>query len=45
MNLKMHGRNITRFMCKKCLIKELHIDAKKWNEYIRQFKSQGCSLF
>lgn len=45
MNLKMHGRNITRFMCKKCLMKELHIDAKKWNEYIRQFKSQGCSLF
>lgn len=45
MNLKMHGRNITRFMCKKCLTKELHIDAKKWNGYIRQFKSQGCSLF
>lgn len=45
MNLKMHGRNITRFMCKKCLMKELHIDAKKWNGYIRQFKSQGCSLF
>lgn len=45
MNLKMHGRNITRFMCKKCLMKELHIDVKKWNGYIRQFKSQGCSLF
>lgn len=45
MNLKMHGRNIDKFMCKKCLMKELNISLVKWNEYIEQFKKQGCSLF
>ena len=29
MNLKMHGRNITRFMCKKCLM-------KPWNRSVQE---------
>jgi 3'-phosphoadenosine 5'-phosphosulfate sulfotransferase (PAPS reductase)/FAD synthetase len=45
MNLKMFGRNIDKFMCKKCLMKELNIDEDRWNEYIRNFKEFGCDLF
>ena len=45
MNLKMFGRNIDKFMCKQCLMKELDIDEFKWNQYIEDFKRSGCDLF
>lgn len=45
MNLKLRGRNITKFMCKRCLMKSLNMDKDKWNEQIESFKEQGCSLF
>jgi len=34
----MFGRSIDKFMCKKCLMKELNIDENRWNEYIKDFK-------
>ena len=45
MNLKLLGRNSEKIMCKKCLMKFLDIDKKKWNEYIEDFKKSGCDLF
>jgi len=45
MNLKLLGRNTEKFMCKKCLMKYLNITEEQWNEYIKQFKQQGCNLF
>lgn len=45
MNLKMYGRNIDKFFCKKCLMSDLEIDEEKWNHYVRSFKNQGCELF
>ena len=45
MNLKMLGRNIDKFMCKKCLMKNLNIDKEKWNELVEAFKQQECKLF
>jgi len=45
MNLKFYGRETEKFLCKKCLMKELHIDGNQWNQYIDSFREQGCSLF
>ncbi len=45
MNLKMLGRNIDKFMCKKCLIKFLDINEDRWDKYIEEFKATGCNLF
>ncbi len=45
MNLKLHGRSINKFQCRKCMMKQAGIDNEKWNKYIKQFKEQGCSLF
>ena len=45
MNLKMFGRNIDKFMCKKCLMEYLNIDENRWNQYIEDFKRSGCDLF
>lgn len=45
MNLKFHGRNINKFFCKKCLMKQLGINNKEWGDYIESFKNQGCALF
>ena len=44
-NLKMLGRNIDKFMCKKCLIKFLDINEDRWDKYIEEFKATGCNLF
>lgn len=45
MNLKLIGRNITEFYCKKHLLKEYEISEQQFNEMIEDFKSQGCQLF
>ena len=45
MNMKMYGRNITEFKCKKCLMKDLNMNKDEWNEKVKDFKAQGCTLF
>lgn len=45
MNMKMFGRNINRFLCKKCLMKEFSWNKSQWNEKVNEFKAQGCQLF
>lgn len=45
MNMKLFGRNIERFMCKKCLMKSLGWSNAQWDEQINLFKLQGCQLF
>lgn len=45
MNLKLYGRNINQFLCKKCLMKQEGLDSEQWNNYIEQFKAQNCELF
>ena len=45
MNMKVHGRSVNKFFCKKCLMKELGLDKNQWNEQVENFKQQGCDLF
>jgi len=45
MNMKLFGRNIDRFLCKKCLMKELGWNNEQWNRQVQDFKDQGCKLF
>lgn len=45
MNLKMHGRNVNKFFCKKCLMKEFNWNNEDWDNQIETFKKQGCALF
>ncbi len=45
MNLKYHGRNISKFYCKKCLMKMYNMDEEKWNKQVESFKQSGCDLF
>lgn len=45
MNMKIYGRNITEFKCKKCLMKDLNMSKDEWNEKVEDFKAQGCTLF
>ena len=45
MNLKFLGRDSDSIYCKKCLCKKINIQSDKWDEYIRDFKYQGCDLF
>ena len=45
MNLKLFGRNINKFYCKKCLMKEMEWNKEKWDKEVDKFKQQGCSLF
>ena len=45
MNLKMHGRQVNKFYCKKCLMKEFNWIVDDWNSQIETFKQQGCALF
>lgn len=45
MNMKFNGRNIQDMYCKKHLKEKLSLTEKDWNNYIEQFKSQGCELF
>ena len=45
MNLKLMGREVNQFKCKKCLIKDLNLTKEDWSKYIEDFKIQGCNLF
>lgn len=45
MNMKMFGRNINKFMCKKCLMKYFNLSTNEWNQKIEDFKRSGCDLF
>lgn len=45
MNLKLFGRKINKFKCKKCLMKDMNWTKEQWQEQVDKFKEQGCSLF
>ena len=45
MYLKYHGRNVSRFYCKKCLMAMYGWDNDKWDSEVKKFKEQGCTLF
>ena len=45
MNLKLMGRGINKFRCKKCLIKEMNWTKEEWDREVEKFKQQGCNLF
>ena len=45
MNMKLHGRNINKFYCKKCLMTMHDMNNQKWDLEIQRFKDQGCQLF
>lgn len=45
MNMKLYGRNISQFKCKKCIMKELSWTTAQWNEKVEDFKATGCKLF
>ena len=45
MNMKFHGREIDKFLCKKCFMKLYEMDEVKWNWWIERFKQDGCALF
>ena len=45
MNLKLLGRNIDTYYCKKHLMEFLDINKEQWNKYVKEFKESGCSLF
>lgn len=45
MNMKLFGRNISKFKCKKCLMKEFGFTNETWRDQIEKFKNQGCDLF
>lgn len=45
MNMKFNGREIDKFLCKKCFMKLYEMDEEKWNWWIERFKQDGCALF
>ena len=45
MNLKLLGRNIDTYLCKKHLMEFLEINKEQWDRYVKEFKESGCSLF
>lgn len=45
MNMKMFGRNVEKFKCKKCLMQEFSWDQERWDQQVQEFKKQGCKLF
>lgn len=45
MNLKIHGRQVSKFYCKKCLMKEFDWTQEDWDKQVESFKDQGCALF
>lgn len=45
MNMKMFGRSVEKFQCKKCLLKSLGISKEEWNDKAKGFKESGCVLF
>lgn len=45
MNLKLHGRNINEFYCKKHLCELNKLNIKDWDSMVSDFKGQECALF
>lgn len=45
MNLKLHGRNVSKFYCKKCLMKMHNMTEEDYQNQVKEFKKQGCDLF
>lgn len=45
MNMKIHGRDINRFYCKKCFKKLYNLSESDWDERLKMFKQSGCNLF
>lgn len=45
MNMKFHGRDITKFLCKKCFTKLYEMDDTAWDRYVVSFKRDHCALF
>ncbi|KLU60080.1 hypothetical protein CEB3_c35110 [Peptococcaceae bacterium CEB3] len=45
LNMKFHGRKITKYFCIKCLAAHLDISVEDLLAKIEDFKSQGCTLF
>lgn len=45
MNMKLFGRQVDSFKCKRCLMKEFGWSEEDWQGKIVAFKRQGCQLF
>lgn len=45
MNMKVHGRNINKFYCKKCFMNLYNLSGDDWNERVEHFKQSNCILF
>lgn len=45
MNMKLYGRQIEKFMCKKCIMTEMKWTNEEWNNQVKRFKDTGCQLF
>jgi len=45
MNMKLFGRQIEKFKCKKCLMKEFGWTNDDWDNKVAEFKEGGCKLF
>lgn len=45
MNLKLMGRGINKFRCKKCLMKDMNWTKEEWDKQAERFKESGCTLF
>ena len=45
MNLKLLGRGVNSYFCKKHLMEYLNINKEQWKMYVEDFKKSGCELF
>jgi 3'-phosphoadenosine 5'-phosphosulfate sulfotransferase (PAPS reductase)/FAD synthetase len=45
MNLKLMGRGISKFKCKKHLMQDMNWSKEDWDIQVEKFKQQGCNLF
>lgn len=45
MNMKLYGRQLEKFQCKECLMKEFKWNKEDWDNKVAEFKERGCKLF
>lgn len=45
MNMKIHGRQINKFYCKKCFMELHNLSEEDWDSRVKSFKQSGCMLF
>lgn len=45
LNKKMLSRNIEKFLCIQCLADYLELTPEELEDYIEEFKADGCGLF